>query len=372
MKIARAEVFPLLIPYKTDFNIARGKIGGGNAKRTVVLLKLTDEDGFVGWGEGSPSYLWSSETLESVTSTLVNYLIPSIIGVSIHNIDGLHRQMEGAIGPAISTSHPIAKCAIDTALHDLLGRRLGLSICQMWGYERGDEATLSWTVSANNLEKAKLVVEEGIMKGYQNFNIKLGSDIKFDIQLCELIKNMVPNGYLWGDANGGYSFTDAIRYISSLEDAGLDLLEQPFSSNELSLWKEFKKYIQIPIAVDEAILSAKDLMEWIKQNLVTAFSTKVTRNGGLLPSRQCVEIAEHAGLHIVSSGLTETGVGLAANLHLSCAFGICYPCAWNGPQFLADDILLKSLEIESGKIKLPSGPGLGVEVDEEKVKFLSN
>jgi L-alanine-DL-glutamate epimerase-like enolase superfamily enzyme len=371
MKIVKAEVFPLLISYKGEFNIARGKVGGEKIKRTVVLVKLTDEDGNVGWGEGSPSHLWSSETIETVTATLQNYLIPSIIGMPIHNIDGLHMQMESVIGPAFSTSHPIAKCALDTALHDLVGRRFGLSIGQLWGYERSNEITLSWTVSTSNLEQAKTIIKEGLSRGYQNFNVKLGNEPNFDVRLCNLIKSMVPNGFLWGDANGGYTISQAIHIISSLEDAGLDLLEQPFPSNQMSLWNEFRKYTRIPVAVDEPIVSAIDLLEWIKQDLITAFATKVTRNGGLLPSKQCIELAEHANLMVVSSGLTETGLGMAANLQLACAFGIDRPCAWNGPQFLSDDILLRPLSIESGKLKLPKGTGLGVEVDEEKIRFLS-
>ncbi|WP_195892063.1 mandelate racemase/muconate lactonizing enzyme family protein [Bacillus niameyensis] len=340
-------------------------------KRTVMMVKLTDEDGFVGWGEGSPSYLWSSETIETVIATLENYFIPSIIDADIYDIDEFHSRMEKAIGPAFSTSHPIAKCALDTAIHDLKAHRLGVNISEMWGLCRNKEVTLSWTVSADNLQQAKLIVEEGLSQGYQNFNVKLGADPILDVQLCHYIKKMVPNGFLWGDANGGYTFNEATKYISSLEDAGLDLLEQPFSSNDWSNWKRFKNFASIPIAVDEAIVSPKDLMEWIKQDLITAFTTKVTRNGGLYPSFQCAIIAQQANLLILSSGLTETGLGLATNLHLACAFGIDLPCAWNGPQFLGDDILTKPLNIEAGRIQLPSGPGIGVEVDEEKVRFLS-
>lgn len=83
MRIKEAEVIPFEIPYQREFSISRGKVGGASVKRTVVLVKLTDENGNVGWGEGSPSYLWSSETMESVVSTLRNYLIPAIIGLDI-------------------------------------------------------------------------------------------------------------------------------------------------------------------------------------------------------------------------------------------------------------------------------------------------
>lgn len=370
--IRQAEVFPLRIPYRGEFSIARGKVGGGGVSRTVVLVKLTDEEGRTGWGEGSPSHLWSSETLESVVSVLRNYLIPAIIGLPVHDIDGLHRRMESAVGPSFSVSHPIAKCALDTALHDLVGRISGLGVAQLWGYRRSSEAVLSWTVSTKELSQAQALLEEGLERGYRHFNIKLGISPEFDIRLCELVRKAAPGSFLWGDANGGYSFAQALRMIPALEAAGMDFLEQPLPSHQMSQWRELKRRMRIPLSVDEPIVSARDLMEWVRQDLITGFTTKVTRNGGLLPSRQCADLAEQAGLMTVCSGLTETGLGLAANLQLACAFGITTPCAWNGPQFLADDILTEALPVEGGRLRLPDGPGLGVRVDEEKVRFLSS
>lgn len=106
-----------------------------------------------------------------------------------------------------------------------------------------------------------------------------------------------------------------------LEDVGLDLLEQPFSFNKWSNWKRFKNDARIPIEVDEAVISPRDLMEWIKQDVMTAFTTTVLRNGGLYSSFQCATIAEQANLLILSKGLTETGLGLATNLYLAYTFG---------------------------------------------------
>ncbi|MFC5648640.1 mandelate racemase/muconate lactonizing enzyme family protein [Paenibacillus solisilvae] len=371
MLISEVNVYPLEIPFRGEFHISRGKVGGGSAKRTVVLVKMTDEDGNVGWGEGSPSYLWSSETIESVVSTLRNYLIPAIIGAPVDDIDGLHQRMERATGPAVSTAHPIAKCALDTALHDLIGHKRGLNIAQLIGYQRADSVAMSWTVSAKSLEKAEDAIREGLDAGYAHFNVKLGVEPRYDVQLCELVKKLAPNSFLWGDANGGYTLAQASRLITSLEDAGLDLMEQPFPSNHWSAWREFKWRTSIPLGADEPILCSRDLIEWVRQDLIDVYVAKVTRTGGLFPARLSLEFAEHAGLTTVFSGLTETSVGLAAHLQLACAFGNPLPCAWNGPQFLADDVTVDRLHVENGRLKLPSGPGLGVTIDEEKVSYYS-
>lgn len=371
MRIRQVDVFPLRIPYRASFRIARGQVGGVGKGRTAVIVRVMDDDGRIGWGEGSPSHLWSSETLESVVACLRRYFTPAVIGCPVHDIAGLHRIMERAIGPAFSAGNPIAKCALDTALHDLAGKALGVPIGQLWGYGGGEgyEATLSWTVSARDLAEAERALEDGLMRGYTHANIKLGTDDRFDLALCELVRRKLPDGFLWGDANGGYTYAQALRLIPELESAGLDLLEQPLPSNQLRDWRALKSRLRIPLAVDEPIVSPRDLSEWLLQDLITAFVIKPTRNGGLFPSRICAEMAQASAVMSVCSGLTETGVGLAAGLHVAAAMGVHTPCAWNGPQFLADDVLSAPLQIANGKVVLPPGPGLGIEVDEEKLKF---
>ncbi len=370
MRIRQVDVYPLKIPYRSSFSIARGQVGGGGVQRTVVIVRVMDEDGRVGWGEGSPSHLWSSETIESVVACLRQYYIPAVIGHPVHDIAGAHRIMERSIGPAFSSGNPIARCALDTALHDLAGKSLGVPVWKMWGYDgEGYEAVLSWTVSARDLKQAERIIEEGIAQGYAHMNIKLGVGERIDLSLCELVKRRLPEGFLWGDANGGYSFAQALRIVRSLEAAGLDLLEQPLPSNQLRYWRELKNRLSIPLAVDEPIITPRDLSEWIMQDLITAFAIKPTRSGGLFPSRICAEMAEASAIMSVCSGLTETGVGMAANLHLAAAMGIRTPCAWNGPQFLGDDVLKTPLRVEDGKVALLPGPGLGIEVDEDKLKF---
>ncbi|WP_127588310.1 mandelate racemase/muconate lactonizing enzyme family protein [Paenibacillus koleovorans] len=368
MKIRSIDIYPLKIPFKASFGIARGKVGGTGMQRTVVLIKLTDTDGIVGWGEASPSHIWSSETLESVVTTLEAYYAPTLIGHPCSDIDGMIRNINRLVGPNYSIAHPIAKCGLDLAMHDLIGKRRGLTIGELWGYERTQEATLSWTISATNLQEAEQILLQGLEVGYRNFNIKLGISPAYDVELCRLVRRMVPDSYLWGDANGGYQYADIRRIVHLLEEAGLDLLEQPLPSNQMQLMRELRQVMSIPLGADEPLLAPRDLLEWAQQGLISAYVAKVSRSAGLFYSRIACEIAEHWPMPIVCSGLTETGLGLAANVHLACAFGVERPCAWNGPQFLADDILKVPHTIKEGRILKPNRPGLGVEVDEAKIK----
>lgn len=369
MRIAALDIFPLSIPFRAAFRISRGAISPQG--RTVVLVRLTTDTGVFGWGEGSPSVIWSSETHESVVSALRRYLAPAVIGLPLADMDGLHRAMNQAIAPAFGTGMPIAKAAIDIAAHDALGKALGIPLWQMLGYRRSERVSLSWTVSTTDPDGARKVIAEGLERGYRHFNIKLGNPPEVDLALCRLVREMAPGSFVLGDANGGIPAHSVVARAKALQAAGLDLMEQPLPPNALTAWRELRAKVDLPIAVDETICSPVELMELIRLDAVSAFTTKVTRNAGLFPSRQCVEIARSAGLLVASSGLTDTGVGLAANIQLVAAMGVTVPAALNGPQFLEGDILALPLPHDGADYAISDAPGLGIEVDEEKVAHYS-
>ena len=125
------------------------------------------------------------------------------------------------------------------------------------------------------------------------------------------------------------------------------------------------------MALDEAISGPVPLLTMIKQEALTAYTFKVTRTGGLWPSRICASLADAAGLMLVCSGLTECSVAFAASVHLAAAWGIVHPCALNGPQFLTDDVAAKTLPREGDAVLVTDDPGLGIEVDEDKVRHFA-
>lgn len=368
--IAQVEAFPLVLPFRGEFRISRGVIGSGAQGRTVVLVKVTASDGTVGWGEASPIPVWSAETQHSVVTAIRHHLGPAVLGLPVADLDGLHRAMHAAVAPAFGPGMPIAKAGIDIAVHDLLGKVLGVPLWQILGYRRAAAVTLSWTVGgAPDLAAARRSMAEGRERGFRNFNIKVGHDLEYDLALCRLAREMAPEGFLWGDANGGIPPYRAVAHARALQQAGLDVLEQPVPANCLSAWREIRAKVDLPLVVDETVCGPVELLELIRLDAISGLALKVTRNGGLFPSRQCAEIALAAGLMLVSSGLTDAGVAFAANVQLAAAFGVRYPCALNGPQFLAGDILATPLRIEGDQVAVPEGPGLGVEVDEEKVAY---
>ncbi len=368
-KIARVEAFPIMYPVVGRFRFFEGPKGRPEG-RPAVVVKITAEDGTVGWGQSVPSQRWSYETLESVYTTLKHYLAPELLGKDAFDIDEIHALMGKSIAASFSTGQPICKAGIDLALHDLTGKKLNCTMAQRWGRRGRDKITLSWTLNPRTLNEIEGLVEQGKKRGYKHFNVKIAPDIKFDLEMCRIVKKLVPDGFLWADANGGYDVASALAVAPKLADLGVPVFEQPVPSNRLSGYRRLKRQGALPIIMDEGVVSAVDLEEYIQLDLLDGVAMKHARCGGLAEARRQVDILRHAGLMFLGSGLTDPDVSLAAALALYGAFDLQYPAALNGPQFLGDSILKKPFEVVDGQLAVPTGPGLGVEVDEEKVRKL--
>jgi muconate cycloisomerase len=252
--------------------------------------------------------------------------------------------MDMAVAPGFSTGMPIARAGIDIALHDLTGKLTKKPLHALWGLPKGEALTLSWTVNARTLDEVAGIMDAGKVLGYENFNIKVAPDPNFDVALAQAVRKGAPNGFLWADANGGYEPETALTAAPRLADAGVD---------------------------NEGVVSPIDLEEFIKLGMLDGVAMKPARCGGLLSNKRQIELIQEHDLMWVGSGLTDPDISLAATLALYGAFGLKKPAALNGPQFLTADVLKKPLRIENGKAHIPDGPGLGIDVDEDKVRALA-
>lgn len=368
--IARIEVFPLLYPVIGRFKFferSDGRPGG----RAAVLVKITASDGTVGWGQSVPIPKWSYETLETVTSTLQRYLIPELIGRDPHDTPALEAAMHAAIAPSFSIGQPICKAGLDLALFDLTGRLLQKSAAQRWRRPGRPRITLSWTLNPKTLEDVEGLVAQGHARGYRHFNVKVAPDPRFDLELCRLVKRLVPDGFLWADANGGYDEATALAIAPKLADLGVPVLEQPLPANRLTGYRRLKKLGALPILMDEGVVSSVELGEFIQLGLLDGVAMKPARCGGITEAKRQIEMVLDAGLMFLGSGLTDPDVSLAASLALYGAFDLKYPAALNGPQFLEGSLLRQPFVVRNGELDVPNAPGLGVEVDESKIAALA-
>jgi len=363
--IAKIEVFPVEYAVTGFFKFFTRPV------RPAVFVKITLESGLSGWGQSVPIPTWSYETPESVTHTLRNYLAPVLLGTNPTDFAGAHAKMNKAIAPSFSTGMPIAKAGIDIALHDLAGKLSGKSLSELWGKIPLERISLSWTVNTKTIPEAETSVNEGKSRGYRHFNIKVAPDPAFDIELAKTVARAAPKSRLWADANGGYDLPNALLAAPRLAEAGFYVFEQPVAANRLSGFRAMKKQAALPILMDEGIVSSVELEEFLLLDLLDGVAMKPARTAGLWDARHQVEILQRDKKLFLGSGLTDPDVSLAASLALFGAYGLKYPAALNGLQFLQGSFLKKPFVLEDGALRVPQGPGLGVEVDEEKVRAAS-
>jgi L-alanine-DL-glutamate epimerase-like enolase superfamily enzyme len=148
----------------------------------------------------------------------------------------------------------------------------------------------------------------------------------------------------------------------------VNVFEQPIAPNRLTGLRDLKKQGALPIILDEGVVSSVELVEYIRLGLLDGVAMKPARTAGLWDARKQIEIVQKAGLLFLGSGLTDPDVSLAASLQLYGAYGLRYPAALNGPQFLNGSYLKKPIAVVDGEAEIPPGPGLGVEIDEKRVR----
>lgn len=364
----------------------------GRVTRPSVLVRLTDSDGRTGWGQSVPVPSWTYETVETVMSTLRHYLAPLLLGRDPADFDGLHAAMNTAIRPAFSTGQPLCKAALDLACHDLAGKQRGVPAWRLFevgghvpvpafpnSAQPGSNAapvqardvpahpsiTLSWTVASPKPAVIEQQLAEGRARGYRNFNLKVGypQSADYDLDLARKVRAFAPDGFLWADANTGYTPEQALAIAPKLRDAGVNVLESPLPPTAIRGYQALKKQGALPILMDEGIVGPEVATEFIALGLMDGMALKPARNAGLRPSVQIVNQLRANGLMILGSGLTDPDFSLAAATQLYAWAGLTSPCALNGPQFLADSLVGTQLTAKNDILAVPTAPGLGLTPD---------
>lgn len=362
--ISKIDVFPVRLPVIKSFTFASGSAGKIGEHAPHLFVRLTDSQGNVGWGEGRPVASWSYETLETLTMTVRNQLGPAVLGLPITDRLGLHRAMHATIGRGPSTGQPIAKAALDTAVHDLCARAADMTLrAFLGGRDTHRRVELSYTLTGHDRASILQEMGDGKEAGFKHFNFKAAVAPETDVEVAETVRAEIPaGGFVWADANQGFRLHDARRVAAAFEAIGVDLLEQPLPADRINLMRELRTHTRIPLAVDESSVSPADFLHHVSDNLVDYLVIKMTRSGGIRPTLAQIAIAEAAGLPLIVSGLTDGLLTKVAVCQVALAFGCTGPAALNGSQFTDEDALFptKPTLEHDGCMFLNDEPGLGV------------
>ena len=333
----RIEADVLTIKTKYPFKIARGS---RDTYRTV-LVKVIDHDGLEGWGEATPQMFYG-ETVETALAALDAYA--SVMPTDAFHLEDAERALEAQL-----IGNNSVRAALSTALHDLVGKRLGVPVWKLWGLDAAKAPMSTFTIGIDTAEMIKKKVREA--EQYPILKIKLG--LNNDMEILQAIRD-VTDRELRVDANCGWTRKQAIRMLPVLEEFGVTVLEQPLQREDIDGLAAVARASRIPLIVDESCLTAADIPRLV--GLVDGINIKLAKTGSLREALRMIAIARAHHMMVMVGCMLETSIAITAAAQFTPLVDIA---DLDGAALLAHDPYVGAT-IDNGQIRLPTGPGIGV------------
>jgi L-alanine-DL-glutamate epimerase-like enolase superfamily enzyme len=364
VKIRSIEPLAVSLPMKKAVTMAAETV----TRADNVLVRVESETGLIGWGEAASAPTMTGETVSSMMAA-VSHMGPGLLGRAADDFAGASAAMD-----ALMYGNTGAKAAIEIALHDLVARAAGQSLYALFAAKARSRmavlAVIGSTDEAADLREAK----ERFAAGYRAFKIKVGiaapeADGARTRAVCRMLKASGEGCLVSADANQGFTVEEAVRFTAAVGDAGLDFFEQPVRAHDLNGMARVAAASRVPIGADEGIHSLDDIERHHAHKAAAGVSLKAIKLGGLRALLDACRLCDRLGMKVnVSCKTGESSVASAAALHLAA---VVPDLAWgltltNGG--LAEDVTADPLRVDRGHVEVPSGLGLGIEVDERKVR----
>ncbi len=329
----------LTLKTKYPFKIARSS---RDTNRTI-LVKVIDQDGLEGWGEVTPVAFYG-ETVETALAAIDAYA--SVMPENAFHLEDAERTLE-----AFVTDNNSVRAAISTALHDLVGKRLGVPLYQLWGLDPAKAPKSTFTIGIDTAEMIKKKVREA--EQYPILKIKLG--LENDLEILQAIRD-VTDRELRVDANCGWTRKQTIRMLPILEEYGVTVLEQPLVPNDIEGLGLIAKASRIPLIVDESCITSSDIPRLV--GMVDGINIKLAKTGSLREAIRMIAIARAHHMMVMVGCMLESSIAITAAAHFTPLVDIA---DLDGAALLSNDPYTGA-SIDNGQIVLPTGPGLGVGV----------
>ena len=339
--------------------------------QTLVLLRLRCADGIQGWGEATTigGLAYGEESPESIKTNIDTYIAPLVIGMDAAQPAKAMAKVRKAI-----QGNRFAKCALETALLDAQARRLGVPLSELLGGRVRDTLPVAWTLASGDTAKDIAEAEHMLeIRRHRIFKLKIGlRSVDDDVAHVLAIKRALGDrASVRVDVNQAWRESDAVRGIARLEAGGVDLIEQPVKAHQVAALARLKRRFDVAIMADEALHGPDDAMALARMDAADVYAVKIAQSGGLLPAQEVATVARLAGIGLYGGTMLEGGIGTAATAHLCSTFA---DLAWDtelfGPLLLTQEVLREPLVYRDFELQVPTGPGLGVEIDTDKLRAL--
>jgi muconate cycloisomerase len=365
MKISAIELNHIAIPFAKPYRLS--KAYGTLHEAHAVIVKLLTDEGIVGLGEADPMNPFTEETPGTVMSVTRDAIAPVVLGRDPDRIPAIESSLDRAV-----QGHPAARGAINMALYDMRGKVLGIPVHQMLGGLYHAELPILWGIGSDGPKEDLTAIEALRQQGCRTIMIKMGSlpiadDIKRMISARRYFKEEIR---FVVDANQGWEESEALAFIEATRGYPPDLIEQPVKRWNILGLKRIRDRASCLVSADEALVTPQDAAELIRYRAVDVFSIKASKNGGLVRSKQIAQTAETFGIKCLMNSMFEFGITQAALLQVGCTLPNLVEMghAYGSVVRMSDDVTDFGRNIQGATVRVPTGSGLGVNLDEEKLR----
>ncbi|MEA4907422.1 MAG: mandelate racemase/muconate lactonizing enzyme family protein [Anaerolineaceae bacterium] len=372
MIIQEAEIFFVSIPVTPveEGGIApyRGHDlppGEGIRNAASCLVKVTTREGITGWGE-------TNAVINPVVQAALfqHYIRPLVLGMDCLQANARQYRAAKSIEPPVGVRGILS--GIDMACWDAAGKALGLPVYTLLGGKIRDRVDVAYCLGLEDLTVTAERVQEILDAGYHTIKTTGGNDVAFDLRRAELMRQIGADRLnIRVDMNEAYDFIAAAHFLSQAEPLALEYVEQPLRVNQFNALAELHKRFKTPIAVNEDCYVPHNLFNYVQANAIDAAVVDMDPLGGITELVRIADLGEEAGLPLIHHCGFDLGIKTAAILQVYAAkpaFSRPMDSTYMTHQ---DDILPEKLSIRDGAFTIPDGPGLGIVVDEDKVRRFS-
>lgn len=361
IRISAVSVHAVRIPVRAVHSHGIGDVGAS----TNVILRLDTDAGITGWGEAAPWSVFTGSP-EASYAALDVHLRPLLIGADPFRIQALHAAAERTLVHCTE-----AKAALEMALFDIVGQALGAPVSDLLGGRVRGDIPLSFSIAnpdfAADIDLVRYLCGEGI----RLFKVKTGfAEHREDVRRLEKLRAILPpDAEIRIDYNQGMQPWEAIRRLRDIECFRPTFIEQPVPAENRAALAVIAAALDTPVMADESVFTPAEALEVAAQHTADLISIKLQKSGGMLRAREIAAIAAAGGLACYGGSMFETGISATAGAHLIAATAnISLGCEFYQPTYyLADDLLVHPFPVRNGMVEVPSAPGLGIEVDEDRL-----
>ncbi|MFS8037825.1 muconate/chloromuconate family cycloisomerase [Xanthobacter sp. AM11] len=334
--------------------------------QTLMLVRLHMSDGIVGVGEGTTiaGLAYGPESPEGMKLAIDTYMAPVLLACDPARIQATM----ATIGKVVKGNH-FARCAIETALLDAQGKRLGLPLSELLGGRVRERLPVAWTLASGDTGRDIAEAEEMLQRRrHRIFKLKIGRhEVRTDVAHVAAIKAALGDrASVRVDVNMAWSESEAAFALPALADAGCDLAEQPVASGAALARLTARGHL--PVMADELLQGPASAFELAAARAADVFAVKIEQSGGLFAAGRVGAIADAAGIGLYGGTMLEGAVATTAAAHLFSTFpNLAWGTELFGPLLLTEEILAEPLDYRDFELAVPAGPGLGLTLDEDRI-----